>query len=111
MTLNSASGAETQLPESSLGRGGGEGGTRAASGSLPEPWLLDSREVARLLGLGRTKVFQMMARDELPVVRIGRCVRVPRAALRDWLETQTAMADAWPGTRGWWPRVGGWSSG
>ena len=46
-----------------------------------KPWLLDSREVARLLGVGRTKAFQLMARGEIPVVRIGRCVRVPREAL------------------------------
>ncbi len=57
-----------------------------------DPWLLDSREVSRLLGIGRTKVFQMMARAELPVVRIGRCVRVPNAALRAWVEEQTARA-------------------
>ena len=52
----------------------------------PQPWLLDCREVAALLGIGRTKTFQMMARAELPVVRIGRCVRVPRSALERWIE-------------------------
>ena len=51
--------------------------------------LLDSREVAALLGLGRTKVFQMMAQEELPVVRIGRTVRVPRASLEEWLRDRT----------------------
>jgi excisionase family DNA binding protein len=49
------------------------------------PWLLDSREVAVLLGLGRTKVCQMIAKNELPVIRIGRCVRVSRQALRVWV--------------------------
>jgi len=58
-----------------------------------DPLLLDSREVARLLGLGRTKVFQMMARSELPVVRLGRCVRVPRAALIAWIAAQTQAVD------------------
>jgi len=51
--------------------------------------LLDSRDVARLLGLGRTKVFEMMARSELPVIRIGRCVRVPREALMEWISSET----------------------
>jgi len=52
------------------------------------PWLLDSREVSRLLGIGRSKAFQMMLRAELPVVRIGRCVRVPRSALVMWISNQ-----------------------
>jgi excisionase family DNA binding protein len=49
---------------------------------------LDSREVARLLGISRTKTFQMIASAELPVVRIGRCVRIPREALLHWVLQQ-----------------------
>jgi prophage regulatory protein len=49
------------------------------------PLLIDSREVARLLGIGRTKAFELIARRELPAVRIGRCVRVSRAALSEWV--------------------------
>lgn len=52
--------------------------------------LLDSREVATLLGLGRTKVFELMAAGDLPVIRIGRSVRVPREALIAWIR-QTAQ--------------------
>lgn len=59
--------------------------------SQNEPWLLDSREVSRLLGIGRTKTFQMMASNELPVVRIGRCIRVPRAELNAWIRDQTNL--------------------
>ena len=55
------------------------------------PWLLDSRNVSRLLGIGRSKAFQMMLRAELPVVRIGRCVRVPRSALVIWISNQLAI--------------------
>src|ERR1700674_4485839 len=55
------------------------------------PWLLDSRNVSRLLGIGRSKAFQMMLRAELPVVRIGRCVRVPRSALVLWISNQLAI--------------------
>jgi excisionase family DNA binding protein len=89
----------------SLHRRGGVRGTGAASGSplselaqsrsfhagysgatLELPLLLDSRQVARLLGISRTKAFEMMARCQLPVVRIGRCVRVSRVALSTWVE-------------------------
>ena len=39
--------------------------------------LLHATEVAKLLGLGRSKVYEMMAARELPVVKIGTAVRVP----------------------------------
>jgi excisionase family DNA binding protein len=54
-----------------------------------EPLLLRSGEVAKLLGLGRSTVFAMLAAGELPVVRIGRSVRVPRAALERWVDERT----------------------
>ena len=57
-----------------------------------EPLLLKAGDVAKLLGLGRSKVFAMLAVGELPVIRIGRSVRVPRAALEDWIAEQTQHA-------------------
>lgn len=65
------------------------GGSGPETSAATDTWLFDSREVSRVLGIGRTKVFQMMARAELPVVRIGRCVRVPRAALDQWMQSRT----------------------
>ncbi len=59
-------------------------GTRAM-----EPLLLRTDDVARALGLGRSTVFALMAAGELPVVRIGRSVRVPRAALERWIDERT----------------------
>ena len=55
--------------------------------------LLDSREVGEILGIGRTKVFEMMARAEIPVVRIGRLVRVPRPALLAWIDERTGPSE------------------
>jgi excisionase family DNA binding protein len=55
-----------------------------------ESFLLDSREVERLLGIGRTKVYELIAREQIPVVRIGRSVRIPRDQLRTWIEQRTA---------------------
>jgi excisionase family DNA binding protein len=57
-----------------------------------EPLLLRAGEVAKLLGLGRSKVFAMLAIGELPVIRIGRSVRVPRAALERWIAEHTQDA-------------------
>jgi len=42
------------------------------------PLLLRAEEAARLLNLGRTTVFQMLADGTLPAVRFGRSVRVRR---------------------------------
>ncbi len=58
-----------------------------------ETLLLNAEETAKLLGLGRTKVYEMLAAGELPVIRIGRSVRVPRAALADWIAGRTLATD------------------
>ena len=78
-------------------RGGGTG--EPAPQPVPPPlfaeqtWLLDSREVARLLGIGRTKTFQLMQSGDLPTVHLGRCVRVPVDALQKWIAAQTSIGD------------------
>jgi len=58
-----------------------------------EPLLLRITEVATMLGLGRTKVCALVRTGELPVVRIGRSVRVPRDALQDWIWQHLEGAD------------------
>ena len=50
-----------------------------------ESLLLRPNEAARLLGIGRSKLFEMLARNELPVIRFGRCVRIPRRELAQWI--------------------------
>lgn len=53
-----------------------------------EKLLLRPTEVAEALGVGRSKAYQMMASGLLPVVRIGKSVRVPVVQLREWLANQ-----------------------
>ena len=50
------------------------------------PLLLSVPEVAKTLGLGRTKVYELIAAEGLPVVRFGRAVRVSIASLQQWIE-------------------------
>jgi excisionase family DNA binding protein len=51
--------------------------------------LLRVDEAAVRLGLARSTVYQLLADGTLPVVRIGRAVRVPTAALDTWVAAQT----------------------
>jgi excisionase family DNA binding protein len=57
-------------------------------GALVEPLLLRADEAAIVLGIGRTKVFEMLASGDLPAIRIGRCVRVPKDRLERWIDEQ-----------------------
>lgn len=54
--------------------------------------LLTTTEAAEYLGIGRTKLYELLAANELPTVRIGRAVRVPHSALAEWVEGQTKTA-------------------
>jgi excisionase family DNA binding protein len=53
-----------------------------------QPLLLNVAQVSKMLSLGRTKVYDLIATNQLPVVRFGRAVRVPCASLRRWVEEQ-----------------------
>jgi excisionase family DNA binding protein len=55
--------------------------------------LLTPREAAASLGIGRTTIYDLIARQVIPSVRIGRCVRVPVDALRRWLEKEASGHD------------------
>ena len=53
-------------------------------------FLLRPAEVATTLGISRSKVFELLAAGELPVVRIGRATRVVRQELERWIDDQTS---------------------
>ncbi len=74
-----------------LGQPGGGLGEPGPSGSpmseqSPEgATLLRAEEVAKVLRIGRTRTFELLGSGELPVIRIGRVVRVPKADLDRWI--------------------------
>jgi len=49
---------------------------------------LKIREIQEELGIGRTKVWQLVASGAVPAVRIGRSVRVNRRDFEEWLAHQ-----------------------
>ena len=50
---------------------------------------LTLREVQELLGIGSTKVYELASKPGgIPNIRVGKCIRVHRKELSDWLEQQ-----------------------
>lgn len=47
--------------------------------------LLRPEEAAHLLGIGRSRIYALLASGQVPSVRVGRSVRVPVDALQQWL--------------------------
>ncbi len=43
-------------------------------------------EMQTVLGISRTKAYELLSTGEIPAVKVGRVLRVERAALQAWLE-------------------------
>lgn len=52
--------------------------------------LLTVREVAFALGCGRTSVYGLIARGELPTVKVGRLTRIPVSAVAEFVSRGVA---------------------
>jgi excisionase family DNA binding protein len=57
-----------------------------------QPLLLSIPEAAAVLRLSRTKVYELIDVEGLPVKRFGRSVRVSVIALQEWLEQRDKSA-------------------
>ena len=56
----------------------------------PTQILLRVHEAADMLGVSRAKMYELLAaNNEIPVVRVGRAMRIPRAALQAWVDERT----------------------
>ena len=52
--------------------------------------LLTVPETAAFLDVSRDTVYRLIREGQLPHVRLGRLLRVPRTKLDEWLETETS---------------------
>lgn len=69
---------------------------RAAS-TMPRadlPLLLNAAEAGKLLSISRTKVLDLAGRGQLPSLRIGGSVRIPRDQLLGWITDNSVSAEA-----------------
>lgn len=55
---------------------------------MADALVLSVSEAARLLGVGRNHVYEMVAEGTIPHVRFGRLIKIPRSELERWLSTQ-----------------------
>ena len=60
--------------------------------AVVQPLLLSIPQVCKSLSLGRTKVYELIDFEGLPVVRFGRAVRVSVIALQQWLDKRDRSA-------------------
>jgi excisionase family DNA binding protein len=79
------------LAEALAPRSGGEGArSSVAAGAAPagvERLTLTVEEAAVMLGVSRAGAYEAVQRGEIPSIRIGRRILVPKAALQKLLET------------------------
>jgi excisionase family DNA binding protein len=61
--------------------------TQEPSESASPPTLFTIPQVAAYLGVCRAHVYRLIA-DGLPVIRLGRLVRINTQSLQDWLQEQ-----------------------
>ena len=54
--------------------------------------LLRPAETAELIGISRSRVYELIASGVLPSIRVGGVVRVPVAALQEWIARQLTEA-------------------
>ena len=57
-----------------------------------EALLYKPSDCQELLNLGRSKIYELIATKQLRAVKIGRSIRIPAAALKEYVERQEQAA-------------------
>lgn len=53
------------------------------------PLLLNVKQLADLLGVSGSSVYELIQEDDFPSLRIGKRIVVPKEELRQWISTHT----------------------
>lgn len=56
--------------------------------------LLTVGEAAQAMGIGRSMLYQLVMRGDIPSIKIGRARRIPVTALDEWIGRQQAEVEA-----------------
>ena len=62
--------------------------TGVAADSIQLPPYMSVRDLADLLRISRTMAYALISSGQIRTVRIGRAIRIPRAALQAYLDAQ-----------------------
>ncbi len=58
--------------------------------SLPQltllPLLLDMEQAMVVLALGKSKIYELVETEGLPMMRLGKSIRFPHKALEQWID-------------------------
>ena len=54
-----------------------------------EPLAVSTTEAARLMGISRPTLYQLMGRPDFPSFRVGNRILVSVAGLQEWIDRQT----------------------
>lgn len=54
----------------------------------PEPICIRVNEAARMIGVGRTKLYELIAAGEVETVKLGKATRITTASLHDLVRRQ-----------------------
>ncbi len=63
---------------------------RKPTTAIIEPLLLTIPQVSAMLGLGRSKVYDLIRDEGLPTAKFGTAVRVPAEELKQWVKRRIA---------------------
>src|SRR6266568_2451475 len=61
---------------------------REGMGTSELPLVLTVEEARRVLRIGRRQLYQAIARQDVPAVKVGRSIRIPRSSLEAWLAAE-----------------------
>ena len=50
--------------------------------------LLKVSEAGEMIGVGRSRMYEMLYTGEIPSIRIGKSIRIPVKALNEWVEAR-----------------------
>lgn len=64
-----------------------------------EPICVKVNDAARMIGVGRTKLYEMIAAGEVVVVKLGKSTRVTTASLRELIKRQDMSGQGRPALR------------
>ena len=55
--------------------------------------LLSVKEASELLGVGTGLIYEMVRREEIPHIRLGRLVKISRQCLEAWIAQESGLVD------------------